>query len=198
VGREGLDRSNMCDILVSRVCRREQHQLGRASRNPPLQIIGLPAEAGNRAAPPCWPLYLVFMLGFKSSTRRGSLASNACSMRRWALLNAPHPSFSTSVCLLFFQLLERHSQARPMASIGSRPDTSKTEEPILLESSQTLSSQTGTIRSHENGDEQRTLWLNVKKYRKVVWITFGMATAILLYGYDQVIIGTVSGMPVFQ
>lgn len=50
----------------------------------------------------------------------------------------------------------------------------------------------------ESGDEGRTLWQNVKKYRKVVWITLGMTSAILLYGYDNVIVGTVSAMPGFQ
>ncbi|KAF2676657.1 MFS general substrate transporter [Lentithecium fluviatile CBS 122367] len=52
--------------------------------------------------------------------------------------------------------------------------------------------------SRENGDERRTLWRYAKKYRKVVWVTFGLASAILLYGYDFVIVGTVSGMPEFQ
>jgi len=47
-------------------------------------------------------------------------------------------------------------------------------------------------------DEQRTLWQNVKKYRKVTYITFGLTSAILLYGYDNVIIGTISAMPEFQ
>jgi hypothetical protein len=47
-------------------------------------------------------------------------------------------------------------------------------------------------------DEQRTLWQNVKKYRKVAWITLGLTSAILLYGYDEVVIGTISAMPVFQ
>lgn len=30
--------------------------------------------------------------------------------------------------------------------------------------------------SGESGDEKRTLWQNVKKYRKVVWITMGMTS----------------------
>lgn len=49
-----------------------------------------------------------------------------------------------------------------------------------------------------HGDEKRNLWQNVKKYRKVVWITFAVSSAILLYGYDNVIVGTVSAMPRFQ
>jgi hypothetical protein len=50
----------------------------------------------------------------------------------------------------------------------------------------------------EAGDEGRTLWQNVKKYRKVAWITIGLTSGILLYGYDNVVIGSVSGMPRFQ
>lgn len=48
------------------------------------------------------------------------------------------------------------------------------------------------------GDEGRNLWQNIKKYRKVVWITLAVSSAILLYGYDNVIVGTVSAMPRFQ
>lgn len=47
-------------------------------------------------------------------------------------------------------------------------------------------------------DAQRTVWQNVKKYRKVSWVTLGLASAILLYGYDNVVVGTISGMPQFQ
>lgn len=47
-------------------------------------------------------------------------------------------------------------------------------------------------------DEQRSLWQNVRKYGKVVWVTFGLTSAILLFGYDNVVVGSVSGMPGFQ
>ena len=50
----------------------------------------------------------------------------------------------------------------------------------------------------EDGDNDRTLWQNVKKYRKVTYVTFGLTSAILLYGYDNVVVGTVSAMPGFQ
>ncbi len=50
----------------------------------------------------------------------------------------------------------------------------------------------------EASDHEQTLWQNVKKYRKVTYVTFGLTSAILLYGYDNVIVGTVSAMPVFQ
>lgn len=52
--------------------------------------------------------------------------------------------------------------------------------------------------SSEASDNSRTLWQNVKKYRKVTYVTFGLTSAILLYGYDNVVVGTVSAMPVFQ
>lgn len=60
-----------------------------------------------------------------------------------------------------------------------------------------VQSSIATIQSQE-GDEHRTLWQNVKKYRKVTYITLGLTSAILLYGYDNVIVGTISAMPVFQ
>ncbi|KAF2640986.1 MFS general substrate transporter [Massarina eburnea CBS 473.64] len=52
--------------------------------------------------------------------------------------------------------------------------------------------------SSQASDERRSLWQNVKKYRKVVYVTFSLASAILLYGYDNVIVATVAGMPEFQ
>lgn len=51
---------------------------------------------------------------------------------------------------------------------------------------------------NEASDNSQTLWQNIKKYRKVVYVTFGLTSAILLYGYDNVVVGTVSAMPVFQ
>lgn len=47
-------------------------------------------------------------------------------------------------------------------------------------------------------DVQQSLWQNIKKYRKVVYIALGLTSPIVLYGYDYVIVGTVSGMPGFQ
>ncbi|KAF2277939.1 MFS general substrate transporter [Westerdykella ornata] len=71
----------------------------------------------------------------------------------------------------------------------------KSEEAQITEVS---TNTTATTASNQSGDEGRTLWQNVKKYRKVVWITLAMTSAILLYGYDYVIVGTVSAMPRFQ
>ncbi|KAK1461929.1 hypothetical protein CCUS01_01519 [Colletotrichum cuscutae] len=43
-----------------------------------------------------------------------------------------------------------------------------------------------------------TLWQSIKKWRRVVLYCIGMTSAILMYGYDYVIVGTVSAMPSFQ
>jgi hypothetical protein len=58
--------------------------------------------------------------------------------------------------------------------------------------------QVSDVTREELTDEQRTLWQNVKKYRKVVWVTLGLTSAILLYGFDLAVVGSVSAMPVFQ
>lgn len=49
----------------------------------------------------------------------------------------------------------------------------------------------------EIGDEQRTLLENVVKYRKVALVTLALTSAILLHGYDSVVVGATSGMPMF-
>ena len=61
-----------------------------------------------------------------------------------------------------------------------------------------VDSYTNSQNNSEEGDSSRTLWQNIKKYRKVTYVTFGLTSAILLYGYDNVVVGTVSAMPVFQ
>ncbi|KAK6212140.1 hypothetical protein QIS74_10094 [Colletotrichum tabaci] len=43
-----------------------------------------------------------------------------------------------------------------------------------------------------------TLWQSIKKWRRVVLYCIGMTSAILMYGYDYVIVGTTSAMPSFQ
>lgn len=43
-----------------------------------------------------------------------------------------------------------------------------------------------------------TLWQSIKKWRRVVLVCVAMTSAILMYGYDYVIVGTVSAMPSFQ
>ena len=57
---------------------------------------------------------------------------------------------------------------------------------------------TASQTTSEASDEARSLWQNVRRYRRVVGVTFGLASAILLFGFDNVVVGTVSGMPNFQ
>jgi hypothetical protein len=42
------------------------------------------------------------------------------------------------------------------------------------------------------------LWQAIRKYPKIVGYCIGLTSAILLSGYDQVIVGTSSAMPAFQ
>jgi hypothetical protein len=81
-----------------------------------------------------------------------------------------------------------------MASVDNE-STDKKDSFSGIELSQINSTSTSTS---QDADEQRTLWQNFKKYRKVCWITIALTSAILLYGYDNVVVGTVSSMPVFQ
>lgn len=91
-----------------------------------------------------------------------------------------------------------------MASIASQKSRSSggkdyAGEQIHEVDSRVTETQTGNVGSAgEDGDNDRTLWQNVKKYRKVTYVTFGLTGAILLYGYDNVVVGTVSAMPGFQ
>ncbi|KAF2477576.1 MFS general substrate transporter [Lindgomyces ingoldianus] len=77
-----------------------------------------------------------------------------------------------------------------MARENDRLDKTDVEEITEVTSHDSFSSETS--------DASRTLWQNIKKYRKVVGYTFALTSAILLYGYDNVVVGTVSGMPGFQ
>ena len=49
-----------------------------------------------------------------------------------------------------------------------------------------------------NEDIHLTLWESVKKWKRIVYFSLGITSAILMYGYDYVIIGTISAMPSFQ
>ena len=61
-----------------------------------------------------------------------------------------------------------------------------------------VSLQDNASQAQNSDDEYRTLLQHVKRYRKVSWITLSLASAILLYGYDNVVVGTISAMPQFQ
>ena len=43
-----------------------------------------------------------------------------------------------------------------------------------------------------------SLWQSLKKRKRIVFYCIGMSTAILMYGYDYVIVGTTASMPSFQ
>ena len=50
----------------------------------------------------------------------------------------------------------------------------------------------------EHRDRPQTLWHALKTYPKIVGYTLGLCVAILLFGYDNVIVSSVSAMPAFQ
>lgn len=52
------------------------------------------------------------------------------------------------------------------------------------------------IERDEHADMR--LFQAIKKWRRVTLFCVGMTSAILMYGYDYVIVGTVSAMPSFQ
>lgn len=47
-------------------------------------------------------------------------------------------------------------------------------------------------------DRHLSLWLAVRMYKKVVLYCLCLSFAVVLYGYDQAIVGSVSGIPAFQ
>lgn len=47
-------------------------------------------------------------------------------------------------------------------------------------------------------DQDLTLWQAVRKWKKVVLYCLALSFAVILYGYDQAIVGSVSGIPAFQ
>jgi hypothetical protein len=57
---------------------------------------------------------------------------------------------------------------------------------------------TTLMRTPASDDGALTVWEAVRKYRKVVRYCVGLTSAILLYGYDYVIVGSTSAMPSFQ
>jgi hypothetical protein len=76
--------------------------------------------------------------------------------------------------------------------------SSREDDDYKLKQSQISEVSTNTTSATDGSDEGRTLWQNIKKYRKVVWITLALSSTILLYGYDNVVVATVSAMPRFQ
>ena len=53
--------------------------------------------------------------------------------------------------------------------------------------------------SHDDTSvEHVPLWYSARRWRKLIEYCFALSSAILLYGYDFVIIGTVSAMLAFK
>ena len=53
--------------------------------------------------------------------------------------------------------------------------------------------------TRDNAAENRLgLWQTIRKWPKITGYCMGLTAGILLYGYDLVIVGTVSAMPAFQ
>lgn len=54
-------------------------------------------------------------------------------------------------------------------------------------------------RSHDNASNKHVpLWHSVRRFHKVFGYCLALSISVLLYGYDFVIVGTVSAMPAFQ
>lgn len=51
---------------------------------------------------------------------------------------------------------------------------------------------------HKNEDAELSLWQSMKKYRRIMCYCVGMTSGMLMYGYDYVIVGTITAMPSFQ
>jgi hypothetical protein len=52
--------------------------------------------------------------------------------------------------------------------------------------------------TNTSGQGYVPLWHSLKKWPKVVGYNLALSSAILLYGYDLVIVANVSSMPAFQ
>ena len=47
-------------------------------------------------------------------------------------------------------------------------------------------------------EKSLSLWANIRKYPRITAWSFSLTLGILLWGYDLVIVGTVSSIPAFQ
>ena len=74
-----------------------------------------------------------------------------------------------------------------------KPDSSEAFEPPLKASA---TGSTAVIEVDEFG--HLSLWQAIKKWKRVFLFSLGMSSAILMYGYDYVIVGNASAMPAFQ
>lgn len=70
----------------------------------------------------------------------------------------------------------------------------KSDPETLLRATSTLETDTTDASS----DADLTLWQALGKWRRITWYCVGMTSAILMYGFDYVIVGSSSAMPSFQ
>ena len=65
---------------------------------------------------------------------------------------------------------------------------------IELKSAETTSSSSGP----STAPKKEGLWTEIRKEKKLVWYLLALMSGVLLYGYDFVIVGTVSSLLAFQ
>ncbi|KAG5813100.1 hypothetical protein H9Q74_008110 [Fusarium xylarioides] len=73
--------------------------------------------------------------------------------------------------------------------LESRLDTAKAEPTLEIENAD---------QSLEHHDRSRSLWHSIRAHPCIIGYTLGLCTAILLFGYDNVIVSSVAAMPAFQ
>jgi hypothetical protein len=47
-------------------------------------------------------------------------------------------------------------------------------------------------------DDNLTLWQALRKWKRVSWYCVGLTSAMIMFGFDYVIVGSSSAMPSFQ
>lgn len=81
---------------------------------------------------------------------------------------------------------------------NNQGNTSDSEKRLDGDQIEAVNSYSSTVVLEKNEFGDLTFWQSVKKWRRIVWYCIGLSSAILMYGYDYVIVGTVSAMPSFQ
>lgn len=135
--------------------------------------------------------WLVFTSGGASDGSRET-ASGAKRRRLFLSLNIPEglARFIQPLGLLQFKILFLSPKlALPKMKLDSREAL---EPPLAAMTTET----TVVIEVDEFGN--LSLWQAIRKWKRVFLFSLGMSSAILMYGYDYVIVGNASAMPAFQ
>lgn len=74
----------------------------------------------------------------------------------------------------------------------------KSVESVRLENVKSDTRDTVLVEADAAVEKDLTLWQALKEYYRISFYCIGLTSAILLYGYDYVIVGTTSSMPSFQ